>query len=214
MSLLGSATFAWHSDYGQFYLVDSDGAFQAPVEITAEMQARSLFVASSGLVIYTSDCLQQHIRIQVYDLEPAHAPIERMSGKPWTRVETAEVRLPTRRFTLCSPSMPDPQPAGPMFLVGSDTMMARIAWKEFQGSRDDSVPVEPDVIQIDLWELTQARPDRLGRKRQSSGSASPQRMGQNKLAHPLAVAPCRARRNGDPASACPRLRRSGMTAGE
>jgi len=27
----------------------------------------------------------------------------------------------------------------------------RIGWMEFQGSRDDSVPVEPDIIDISIW---------------------------------------------------------------
>ena len=39
----GWTTLAWQSDYGQFYLVDrEDEAFEAPVEITAEMEARCL----------------------------------------------------------------------------------------------------------------------------------------------------------------------------
>ena len=45
----GWATLAWQSDYGQFYLVDrEDEAFEAPVEITAEMEARSLCVTPRG----------------------------------------------------------------------------------------------------------------------------------------------------------------------
>jgi len=45
----GWATFAWQSDYGQFHLVDRENeAFVAPVEITPEMEARSLCVMPSG----------------------------------------------------------------------------------------------------------------------------------------------------------------------
>ena len=43
----GWATFAWQSDYGQFYLVDREDV--APVENTMEMEARSLCVTPRGL---------------------------------------------------------------------------------------------------------------------------------------------------------------------
>ncbi len=149
----GWATFAWQSDYGQFYLIDHErsSTFTAPIEITPEMEQRSFFAAPGGLVVYTESCLQQHIRIAIYDTEPDHAPVEQMSGRPWTRVETTEACFPSRTFTLSSPSMPDPLPAGPLFLLATERAAARISWMEFQGSRDDSVPVEPDVIEITLW---------------------------------------------------------------
>ena len=54
---MGQATLAWQSDYTQFDLVDpGDGDVAAPVEITAEVKARSLFVPPSGLVVYTNNC--------------------------------------------------------------------------------------------------------------------------------------------------------------
>ncbi|WP_426960281.1 hypothetical protein [Muricoccus radiodurans] len=152
MTLTGSATFAWQADYGQFYLTDpEDPTFRPPVEITPEMEARSLFVPATGLVVYTGDCLQQHVHIAIHDAEPDHAPAEPMSGKPWTRVEAARARFPGRRFAISSPSLPDPLPCGPFFLLPSETVEVRIAWMEFEGSRDDSVPVEPDVIEVALW---------------------------------------------------------------
>ena len=152
LSARGWATFAWQSDYGQFYLVDcEDPAFTPPVEITPEMERRSLFVTPAGLVVYTQGCLQQHIRISIYDTEPDHSPVEQMSGKPWTRVGTTGAYFPSRKFTISSPSTPNPLPAGPVFLLDTERVAARIAWMEFQGSRDDSVPVEPDVIEITLW---------------------------------------------------------------
>jgi len=152
MALRGWATFAWQSDYGQFYLVDrEDAAFLPPQEITAEMQARSLFVPEKGIVVYTNDCLQQHIRIAIHDREPDHSPTETMSGKSWTRVETVKARFPSRSFAISSPSLPDPWPSGPIFLLDAEETSARISWMEFEGSRDDSVPVEPDVIDITLW---------------------------------------------------------------
>jgi hypothetical protein len=151
LSPRGWATFTWQSDYGQFYLVDDQREFAAPIEITPEMERRSFAVTSAGLVVYTASCLQQHIRIQIYDAEPDHSPIEEMSGNPWTRVETTQLSFPSRKFTISSPSMPSPLPAGPIFLLDTERVAARISWMEFQGSRDDSQPVEPDVIAITLW---------------------------------------------------------------
>ncbi len=58
---MGQATLAWQSDYTQFYLVDpGDGDVTAPVEITAEVEARSLFVPPSGLVVYTKTARPTH----------------------------------------------------------------------------------------------------------------------------------------------------------
>ncbi|WP_426955806.1 hypothetical protein [Muricoccus radiodurans] len=152
LALRGWATFAWQSDYGQFYLIDcEDEAFRAPVEITAEMERRRVVAPASGLVVYTEGCLQQHIRISIHDAEPDHPPAEPMGGEPWTQIETIRARLPSRRFTLSSPSMPDPLPAGPHFIVDTDIVIIRVHWMEFQGSRDDSVPVAPDVIEITIW---------------------------------------------------------------
>ena len=152
LSPRGWATFAWQSDYGQFYLIDpEDSMFTPPIEISQEMERQSFFVTQTGLVVYTGGCLQQHIRISIYDTEPDHSPVEQMSGKPWIRVETAGAYFPSRKFTISSPSMPDPLPAGPIFLLDTERVMARISWMEFQGSRDDSVPLEPDVIEITLW---------------------------------------------------------------
>ncbi len=152
MTLRGWATFAWQSDYGQIYLVDdADGSFEAPVAITSEMEARRVHAPATGLVVYTQDCLQQQIRIAIHAVEPARAETEPMSGKPWTQVETIAARFPGRRFTLSSPSHPYPLPAGPVFLLDTPTVRARVGWLEFEGCRDDSVPVEPDVIDIVLW---------------------------------------------------------------
>lgn len=152
MALRGWATFAWQADYGQFYLIDCDDSdFMAPTEITAEMERRSLCVPATGIVIYTEGSLQQHIRIAIHDREPDHAPVEPMSGKPWTRIETADVCFPSRKFAISSPSMPHPLPAGPVFCLDAATVTARISWMEFQGGRDDSVPVEPDVIDLAFW---------------------------------------------------------------
>ncbi|TKT75805.1 hypothetical protein [Aquamicrobium sp. LC103] len=152
LSPQGWATFAWQADYGQFYLIDPEApAFEAPTEITPEMERRSFFATPTGLVVYTGDCLQQHIRIRIYDTEPVRSEVEEMSGNPWTRVETTDAHFPSRKFALSSPSMPDPLPAGPLFLLEAERISVRIQWMEFQGSRDDSVPVEPDVIELTLW---------------------------------------------------------------
>ena len=152
MTLRGWATFAWQADYGQFYLVDDAGeSFDAPVRITPEMEARRVHAPATGLVVYTQDCLQQQIRVAIHAAEPTPEATEPMSGKPWTQVETIAARFPARRFTLSSPSTPSPLPAGPVFLLDTPTVRARVSWLEFEGSRDDSVPVEPDVIDIVLW---------------------------------------------------------------
>jgi hypothetical protein len=152
LAVRGWATFAWQSDYGQFYLIDKDErSFQAPVEITDEIEKQSFFAPTSGLVVYTNDCLQQHVRILVHDVEPKFPAIEMMSGRPWTRVASTKVDFPSRRFSLSSPSSPDPLVSGPFFHLEWPRVRAWIGWKEFQGSRDDSVPVEPDVIEIVLW---------------------------------------------------------------
>ncbi len=83
LSPRGWATFAWQSDYGQFYLIDpEDSTFTPPIEISPEMERQSLFVMPTGLVVYTGGCLQQHIRILIYDTEPDHSSVEQMSGKP------------------------------------------------------------------------------------------------------------------------------------
>lgn len=152
MTLRGWATLAWQSDYGQFYLIDEqDLAFEAPIEITPEIEARSLFALPMGFVIYTADCLQQHIRIQLYDSEPNHPPAEVMSGRPWTRIETSKANFPSQKFAISSPSKPYPLPGGPTFSLDAAVVTIRISWMEFQGSRDDGVPVEPDVIEISIW---------------------------------------------------------------
>lgn len=152
MALRGWTTLAWQADYGQFYLIDrEDTGFQAPVEITGAMMEQSVFVPPAGIVVYTGDCLQQHIRIAIHDAEPEHPPVEPVTGKAWTRVQTVAARFPSRSFAVSSPSRPYPLPNGPVFMLDGVEALARIHWMEFQDSRDDSVPVEPDVIDIALW---------------------------------------------------------------
>ena len=152
MALRGWATFAWQSDYGQFYLIDrEDVDFLAPEVVTSEMMSASFHVPPTGLVVYTGDCLQQQIRIHIHDAEPELATEDVMSGKRWTRVQAARTRFPSRSFAISSPSLPHPMPGGPAFFLESEMVGVRISWMEFEGIRDDSVPVEPDVIEIALW---------------------------------------------------------------
>ena len=151
MTYLGGMRLSWQSDYSQFYLIDSeDHAFLAPDDITPEMMARNYHVPATGLVVYTQDCLQQRIDIVVYDAEPAATAVEAIGGKPWTAVETAHAIFPSGRFGVSSPSRAV-HPVGPFFVLGSTHVAVRISWMQFDGSRDDSVPIEPDVIQIELW---------------------------------------------------------------
>ena len=79
------------------------------------MEKRRIVAPAVGLVIYTQDCLQQHIRISVHDAEPGHAPTEPMGGEAWMQVETIKVRFPSQRFTLSSPSTTFLLPSGPGF---------------------------------------------------------------------------------------------------
>ena len=153
MSHLGGATFAWQSDYGQFYLADAAAGdqLQAPTDITPEIMARSWCVFPQGLAVYTNDCLQQHLRIAIHDRAPPLLAVEPFSGKPWTRIETLQATFPSEHLTLTSPSSPSGGPAGPFFHLASAACHVRICWMEFDGSRDDSVPIEPDVIAIALW---------------------------------------------------------------
>jgi hypothetical protein len=68
MAYRGGATFAWQSDYAQFYLIDGDDPrFHAPVDITPEMSARRWHRMTSGLVVYSNDSLQQLIEIRIFD---------------------------------------------------------------------------------------------------------------------------------------------------
>lgn len=154
MTVLGWAAFAWQSDYGQFYLIDrEDAAFLPPQKITPEMERRSLHVPPTGIIIYTNGCLQQRISISIHAAEPDPSPVEPMSGKAWTRIEAVEARFPSKTFSIAGPSFPNPLPNGPLFFLDRTNVTARISWMEFQGSRDDSVPVEPDVIAVELWSL-------------------------------------------------------------
>ena len=152
MSYRGGATFSWQSDYAQFYLVDiADNQFETPVDITPEMLSRRYHQMKTGLVIYTNDCLQQLIEVRIFDVMPKADSAEWRSGRTWTQVETVDVTLPSKMFTLNSPSISSLGGYGPNFRVDAATMVARIQWMELDGSRDDTKLVEPDVIQIDLW---------------------------------------------------------------
>jgi hypothetical protein len=54
--------------------------------------------------------------------------------------------------------LPDPLPYGPIFLVSSADCVIQINWMESQGGRDDSVPFDPDIIDIAIWPAV-ATPD-------------------------------------------------------
>ncbi len=152
MTYRGGATLAWQSDYGQFYVVDGeDPRFDAPEVITPLMQSRRWHRMATGVVVYTNDSLQQLLDIRIFGSEHAADPTEWRSGRAWTQTEQAVASFPSRRFTLSSPSKASTESYGPSFRVDAATMIVRIQWMEFQGSRDDSVPVVPDVIRLDLW---------------------------------------------------------------
>jgi hypothetical protein len=152
MTYRGGATFAWQSDYAQFYLVDGDDPrFEAPTDITTEMTVRRWHRMASGLVVYSNDSLQQFIDVRIFGAMPSADPAEWRSGKAWTQTEMADACFPSRRLTLSSPSKAGTESCGPSFRVDATSMAVRIQWMEFQGSRDDSKPLVPDVIRLDLW---------------------------------------------------------------
>lgn len=152
MSYRGGATLSWQSDYAQFYIVDiGNNQFEAPVDLTPEILSRRHHRMKTGLVIYTNDCLQQLIEIRIFGAMPKADSVEWRSGRTWTQLETVDVKLPSKTFTLNSPSTNSPGEYGPNFRVDAETMTVRIQWMEFDGSRDDSELVEPDVIRLDLW---------------------------------------------------------------
>ena len=109
MTAQGWANFAWQSDFGQFYLIDCEehDTFQAPAE--PEIVSKNCHAPARGLVVYTNGCLQQVLRIRIYDREPEPRAFEEMSGKPWTSVETARVRYLSeaecvRLVNACAPA--------------------------------------------------------------------------------------------------------------
>jgi hypothetical protein len=152
MSYRGGATFAWQSDYAQFYVVDGgDSQFEAPSDITAEMMVRRWHCTPTGLVVYTNDCLQQLIEVRIFGEEPPADASEWRSGKPWTQVEMARTQFPSCRFGLDSPSKGSPGKYGPNFRVDAVAITVRIQWLEFPGPRYDAGLIEPDVIRLELW---------------------------------------------------------------
>jgi hypothetical protein len=154
MSYRGGATFAWQPDYRQFYVVDSAHTlFQAPEDITSEMMLRRWHGMATGLAVYTNDCLQQLIEIGIFGSEPPLRTADWRSGRAWTQVETTVALFPSKQFTLASPSRGGPDNYGPDFRVDSETTAVRIHWMEFQGSRRDDTPVEPDVIRLEFWPI-------------------------------------------------------------
>lgn len=152
MTYRGGATLSWQSDYAQFYLVDGDDPhFEAPIDITSDMTVKRWHRMSSGLVVYTNDSLKQLMEIRIFDAAQAADPTEWRSAKAWTQAELTGARFPSRRFTVSSPSAAGTESYGPSFRVAAADVVVRIQWMEFQGSRDDTQLVEPDVIRLDIW---------------------------------------------------------------
>ncbi len=152
MAYRGGATFAWQSDYAQFYLVDADHeAFVAPIDITAEMMAQSFAVCPNGLVIYTEDCLRQLIEVRLFDAEAKAEPGDWRSDRSWTRIATITVTFPSRRFTVSSPSRAGTEACGPWFEAGASKLKARLQWMELGSDNYEAARPHDDVIRIDLW---------------------------------------------------------------
>lgn len=153
MSYRGGSALSWQSDYGQFYLLDLDAAaaFTAPVDISDEMMRKRWHQTPGGLVVYTNDCLQQVIEVRVFG-EPREAdPLEWRSGQAWTQSELTSMTFPSRLFVVSSPSRAGTEAYGPIFRVDTAANRIRIQWMESDANRDDGVPVQPDVIRLELW---------------------------------------------------------------
>jgi hypothetical protein len=148
----GGAALSWQSDYSQFYLVDSaDPRFEAPTDITAEMEKRRWKRLSTGLVVYTRDWLAQVIEIRIFGAPPPADPVEWRSGRKWTQTEIAKAAFPSRMFAISSPSKAGTAHFGPIFRIDASEMAVRVQWME-QFERDDDSAVGPaDVIRLDLW---------------------------------------------------------------
>jgi hypothetical protein len=151
-TLLGGASLAWQSDYGQFYLVDAeDQNWDAQVDITDDIMVRRWSRMSTGLIVYTNDCLEQVLDIELYDGEPHWDVVERRSRRAWTQVEIALASFPSRRLAVTSPSRGSVSPGGPFFFLSSPTVVVGIGWLDFAARGDDSGVSLPEVIRIELW---------------------------------------------------------------
>ena len=152
MTYRGGAALSWQADYGQFYLVDSaDPRFEAPVEITDEMQKRRWQRLSTGLVVYTRDWLQQVIEVRLFAAPQAADPTEWRSNRAWTQVEVTRAAFPSRLFAISSPSKAGTEHYGPIFRTDASEMAVRIQWMEQTERHDEGVAGPADVIRLDLW---------------------------------------------------------------
>ncbi len=152
MTYRGGVALSWQSDYSQVYLVDSaDPRFEAPVNITEQMQKRRWQRLSTGLVVYTRDWLLQVIEIRIFDAPQAADPTEWRSGRTWTQTEVAQAAFPSRMFAVSSPSKAGLEHFGPIFRTDASEMTIRIQWMEQLERQDDSAAGTADVVRLDLW---------------------------------------------------------------
>jgi hypothetical protein len=149
---LGSITFAWVSDYAQFYLVDVEQPAIADIESLdhTAFDARH-HVAPNGLVIYTADSLRQEIRVVLHDSPPPDSKTESMSERPWTHTLDTVATFPSRRVTIVSPSSAGTEAWRPHMAVPSERVNVRINWCEDESLRYELSRPHPDVIEIVIW---------------------------------------------------------------
>jgi len=151
MSYLGGATLDWQSDYAQFYLVDGHSLLgEAPVDITPEMMQRRWHPMPSGLVVYTNDCLRQLIEVRLFSTAQSADATDYRSDQPWTQTEIATAMLPSRTFSISSPSKAGTEAYGPHFRVDGTPVIVRIQWMEL-GDRNYDREGPQDVIRLDIW---------------------------------------------------------------
>lgn len=149
---LGGASLAWCSDYSQIYFVDVASPAIAGIEdVGEEAFTRGYFTAVGALVVYTVDCLRQEVRIALHDGPPPVEAKDMMSEDVWTKVIETRVVLPSRKFTISSPSKAGGETWGPVFTAPHETLNARIQWLEYENEPYDAYRPKPDVIAVTLW---------------------------------------------------------------
>ena len=149
---LGGATLAWVSDYSQIYFVDgADPVIVGIDDIPVSDMERGYHNASNALVVYSIDCLCQHIRIQLYDSIPVASVKDSMSEDAWNKTVETNVTFPSGSFTVSSPSKSGLETYGPHFKAPASKLRARISWLEYNDDHYDAFRPKPDVIQIELW---------------------------------------------------------------
>jgi hypothetical protein len=149
--LLGSARFAWTSDYAQIYLIGRGNTnFAAPEDIGAQDLATGCRTLPDAIVIYTADCLRQELRVELHDSAPV-GDSGAISGSPWPRQHDTQVAFRSTSFTVSGPSGMGIATKGPWFEIAPGLFNLRLSWCEFPDDRYSISRSMPDEIRVQLW---------------------------------------------------------------